>query len=132
MNNKVVAMKENKLGFKGWLISLELLGIHNHFLTHVILDKIQLAQKIIPRLKKEQVLALLQQAKSHEGEVVKIFKNLNKFFKNDKEIVLTALSKVSDLYSIEEIMGLAGEDVRKNKDIMKVVLNKVSGLANIK
>ncbi len=127
MNNKVVAMKENKLGLIGWLTSLEFQN--KHFLTYLLLDKINFAKHIIPILTKEQIIALLK--KTNGMYHSEIFTLLNEKLKGDKTLVLAFLTYAHNNNTRFHIMNIAKCDAWKDKDLVISVLNKAWGIKEI-
>lgn len=117
MNNKMVAMKENNLGIKGWLTLYTLLLGGNRRLKYLGLS-------IIPKLTKEQVLSLLKELSS-TVLIKDIFHAINLKQKEDKEIIISALNK-APYFHVEDIYNSLYEDLRNDIDVIVAYINNIT------
>lgn len=121
MNNKVVAMKENKLGVLGWFVKNTIGGKLNN-----------IALAMIPKLSKEQALAVVEQRKFRCTFVPLFFNKLNPELRKDKEIVMASIKSAQFTEYQAEILKLEKANIRNDKEIIKNILSGANGFNLVK
>jgi hypothetical protein len=114
MNNKTIAFKINKLGFRGHMVVF--------FMNKS--DEISFPTiSMISKLTKEQALAVLQKASSWYA--FGIFILLNKNLQEDKDIILTAITRATNLNHALSIISIIHNLLKKDPNFVNNIADRL-------
>ncbi len=113
MQNKVISIKEPKLGIMGWLIKL----------TYRNPDLSDVAMSLMQKLSPEQAIALITAIP--KAKIKTVFADLSNKLRANTEVVVATLS-TANYYDLESIYNALYEDVKQNEDVLAAYLSHTS------
>ncbi|MDD4527979.1 MAG: hypothetical protein PHF25_08105 [Candidatus Margulisbacteria bacterium] len=117
MNNKTIAMKHYKLSFQKWM-QAEIVSFFIRSKSNTIT---QPSISMIGKFSKEQALAVLQ--KTTSWYAYGVFLLLNEKLKDNKEVILAALKRTTEISHALSIISCIRTELRNSKALTREIAN---------